>query len=371
MRITFPHLGNSHIAVEAFLRGLGHEPITPPPTSRRTLELGAFHSPAEVCLPFKIVLGNMLEGIEQGADCVLMIGGWGPCRLGYYGEIQRLLLQALGQQVQFITLEVPRGNYGKYWTHFRQLTAVTRPGDLVRGARLSWAKLNALEELETLALQSRPVEKQRGLTTQYLEGSLRRLQQAESVQEIESVLSWARLGFSDLRDPAKPSPLRIGLVGEIYTVVEAFCNLRLEERLGHLGVEVVRTISLAEWVTNHIFKKAVGLFSLAPLRRLAAGYLTGFIGGHGLESVARSVALARQNLDGIVHILPLSCMPEVVARGILPRVSRDHQVPVLSLVVDEHTGECGFQTRLEAFVDLVRRRVEHLGPRGQARLPGR
>lgn len=38
-------------------------------------------------------------------------------------------------------------------------------------------------------------------------------------------------------------------------MVEPFANLRLEERLGYLGVEVVRTISLVEWVTNHIFKK--------------------------------------------------------------------------------------------------------------------
>ena len=66
---------------------------------------------------------------------------------------------------------------------------------------------------------------------------------------------------------------------------------------------------IVEWVTNHIFKKAAGHSSLAPLRRLAAGYLRGFIGGHCLECIARCVALARQFLVGIIHFLPLSCMP--------------------------------------------------------------
>ena len=28
-------------------------------------------------------------------------------------------------------------------------------------------------------------------------------------------------------------------------------------------------------------------------------------------------------------------------------------IPILSLVLDEHTGEAGLQTRLEAFVDLL------------------
>lgn len=122
MKITFPHMGNVYIAVEAFLRGLGHEPVTPPPSSRRTLELGSFHSPAEVCLPFKIALGTCWREWPKGG------GGahdrrLGPCRLGYYAEIQRLLLQALGREVEFITLEVPRRPYAPYAANLRKLIA--------------------------------------------------------------------------------------------------------------------------------------------------------------------------------------------------------------------------------------------------------
>ena len=134
-------------------------------------------------------------------------------------------------------------------------------------------------------------------------------------------------------------------------------NLRLEERLGYLGVEVVRTISLKQWIEEHVFKNALGLYSRRPLRNSASGYLRGFIGGHGLESVAHSVDLAQRDLAGIIHIFPLSCMPEIVAQGILPQVSEDKNIPILSLVVDEHAGETGFQTRLEAFVDLLQRRM--------------
>ncbi len=50
-------------------------------------------------------------------------------------------------------------------------------------------------------------------------------------------------------------------------------------------------------------------------------------------------------------------MPEVVAQGILPQVSADSGMPIMSLVVDEHSSETGgIRTRLEAFVDLVERR---------------
>ena len=62
------------------------------------------------------------------------------------------------------------------------------------------------------------------------------------------------------------------------------------------------------------------------------------------------MALAKEGVDGIVHILPFTCMPEIVAQSVLPLVSRDYQIPILTIVVDEHSAEAGIQTRLEAFV---------------------
>ena len=51
-------------------------------------------------------------------------------------------------------------------------------------------------------------------------------------------------------------------------------------------------------------------------------------------------------------------MPETVAQSILPRVSRECDLPVISFILDEHTGTAGLLTRLEAFVDLMARRRE-------------
>jgi predicted nucleotide-binding protein (sugar kinase/HSP70/actin superfamily) len=358
MKVTFPHLGHTYIPIEALLQGLGHEPITPPLTTKRTLEWGSRLSPEETCLPFKTILGNMLEGIELGADTVYMIGGWGPCRLGYYAEIQRIILADLGKQVEFITLEVPRGGPSQAWQRLRKIVGSTDVKSLVQGAVLSWTKLKIIDELENLSLWVRPRERERGSTSRLLEGQLQRIREAQSIRAMAKVRDRAELALQDLIDPKLTSDiLRVGLVGEIYVAAEPFVNLRLEERLGYLGVEVVRTIHLPQWVEDHIFKNALGLYKQASLKRSAAGYLEGFVGGHGLESVARSVDLARQELDGIIHILPLACMPEVIAQGILPKVSADKGIPIMSLVVDEHGGEIGFQTRLEAFVDLLQRRA--------------
>ena len=47
---------------------------------------------------------------------------------------------------------------------------------------------------------------------------------------------------------------------------------------------------------------------------------------------------------------------EIVAQNILPKVSKKEDIPVLELVIDEQTGKLGNITRIEAFVDLIKRR---------------
>lgn len=359
MKLTFPHLGNGYISIEALLEGMGHQAITPPFSNKRTLELGSKLSPEQTCLPFKIILGNMLEGIHNGADAVLMIGGWGPCRLGYYGEIQKILLGEHGRQVQFFTLEVPRKNYGETWRSLRSLFGTAKLKSFLHGCQLAWAKLEALENLEKQALVVRPREKKLNLTSSVLKAQLASLQKAQSMKEIQNLYLESREAFAEILDQRQSKrTLKVAIVGEIYTVLEPFSNLNLEVQLGHLGVEVVRTIFLRDWIGDHVFKKLQGRSHLKPLIESAQGYLGGFVGGHGLESIAHSVDLAQEGVDGIIHIYPLTCMPEVVAHGILPKVSADHQIPIMSLVVDEHSSEIGFQTRLEAFVDLLERRKD-------------
>ena len=84
------------------------------------------------------------------------------------------------------------------------------------------------------------------------------------------------------------------------------------------------------------------------------------IGGHAQETIGNTVLYAKDGYDGVVQIYPLTCMPEIVAESILPAIERDYNIPVLTLIIDEMTGEAGYLTRIEAFVDLLNRRRERV-----------
>ena len=80
------------------------------------------------------------------------------------------------------------------------------------------------------------------------------------------------------------------------------------------------------------------------------------IGGETIETIGDTVFAARNGIDGVIHIMPFSCMPEIVSQNILTKVSREEDIPVMTLVLDEQTGKAGYQTRIEAFIDLVKRK---------------
>ncbi|MDK2814825.1 MAG: hypothetical protein PWP18_738 [Thermoanaerobacter sp.] len=49
---------------------LGHEVVTPPRPSQKTINYGVKYSPEFACFPLKVILGTYLEAIELGADTI-------------------------------------------------------------------------------------------------------------------------------------------------------------------------------------------------------------------------------------------------------------------------------------------------------------
>jgi len=362
MTVTFPHMGTLHIALRALLAAAGVKALAPPPPSKRTLELGTKYSPETACLPFKMNIGNYIEALEAGADTILTCGGAGPCRLGYYAEIQRAILADLGYDFRFIVVE-PK--IGSVWQAAKVLAAAAGWRRTYDAVRLAGAKLTALAAIERAACFARPRAAAPGSVDAIRRGALAAVDAAASPPAVRAAADTARARLAGLpaADPP-PAPLRVGLAGEIFVMLDDWVNQDIVRRLGAMGVEVHPTMLLDDYVRTHVLRTRPAMRALAAVTAQAGPYLGHYVGGHGVKSVGHTAALGRAGFDGMVHLFPFTCMPEIVARSILPAVSRDTGIPVLSLACDEQTGEAGMATRLEAFVDLLeyrRRRKEIAG----------
>ncbi|MDP4091787.1 MAG: CoA protein activase [Bacillota bacterium] len=359
MKLTFPHLGNAYIAVKALLDELGVDYIIPPFNNKKALEIGIKNSPEFACLPLKINIGNIIQAYREGADTVLITGGCGPCRFGYYCEMEREILQDAGYDIGFITIDAPRGiSLKEYFSQLLKITNGINIYKIAKAVKNTTEIAILVDQLEKLTFKMRSIEACRGDTDSVYRDFQQEIRLINGAQSIKKYISQTSQKLTNIRCNTGIKPLKVGIVGEIYTTIDSYTSFNLDARLGNMGVEVDRSVTVSNWVVEHMLKKVFHLPRDLKYAEAAKPYLGAMIGGHAQETIGNSIMYSQKGYDGIVQIYPLTCMPEIVAQSILPAVENDYGIPVLTLIIDEMTGEAGYLTRLEAFVDLLNKRRE-------------
>jgi predicted nucleotide-binding protein (sugar kinase/HSP70/actin superfamily) len=143
--------------------------------------------------------------------------------------------------------------------------------------------------------------------------------------------------------------LKIALVGHAYMINDPYASLNIKKQLIHAGANVITS----EQFPRELIEKQMETLDF----NMYFDYERELLGTamHFLEE---------KSIDGIIHIIIFSCGPDSIAGEMVSRFStRNPTVPVLQLTFDELTGEAGLRTRLEAFIDMVKRKkkAEEIG----------
>jgi len=351
-------MGNTYITAKALLDDLGLEYIIPPFSVKKALEIGTKYAPEFACLPLKINLGNFIQAYQQGADTILITGGRGPCRFGYYCEMHREILRDNGYDMDVIALEVPNGDLKEFFRRIKKLAGTLNIHKLCKIAANVTLVAKMVDELESFVFRTRPRELEKGSTDKIYGRFLKDVMKVKGSAEIMSLVKKTIEEISRLNIDNTVKPFKIGIVGEIYTTIDINSSFEIESKLGSMGAEIHRPVNVSGWIIEHIIKHALHLPRNLRYAEAAKPYLGTMIGGHAQETVGNTVLFAKDGFDGVIQIYPLTCMPEIVAQSILPAIERDFDIPILTLIIDEMTGEAGCYTRLEAFMDLLQKRRE-------------
>jgi len=299
-------MGNySQIIAGELSKWLKTDIILPPPSSVRSIELGARHLNELVCLPAKTTLGNMIEAADMGATDMLMFDSCGLCRMKAYWIIQQRAFDRMGYQVRVHPVRL----------------GLSSPADIRRVTSISWLRAWGA-----------------------FISTLRAVAKAEPVQPTSG-----------------PRP-QIGIVGEIFTVLDDAVNHRLFHKLRKLGCFVHNSIPLSYFVFKQLYqhgwmkRKDMDNEKLKLAEKLAHHIFPKNIGGHGNESIAHTIYYGLMGYDGVVHCAPFPCMPEFTVSSIVDDVAREYKMAALHFTFDVHTADAGMITRLEAFVDMLQRK---------------
>ena len=367
MRVAIPHMGNIYIPLKVLFQQLGVDLVIPPVNNQRTLSLGVKYSPEGLCIPFKLTLGNLIEAAELGADTLLMPGGSGICRLGYYAKIQEQILCDLGYNIEMIQLGVSQHKLFGLLQIVRRLSNNAPWSKIISAFRFGLAKLNTMDRIERVVQKVRAVEQVKGTANRLFTETISAIDKADDYATLKKAQTDSIDRFNQVTREPDSQPLIVGITGEFYVVLEPFSNLDVEIELGKLGVEVRRRTFVSEWTKFSWFLNPLGVDEKDRIHKAALPYLKRDIGGDGWESVGEKV-LHAEEYDGLVHLAPFTCMPEIVAQNIMP--STKETIPVLTILCDEQIAKPGMLTRLEAFVDLLGRKRQMTASKSRGEVRG-
>lgn len=357
MKISFPYMG-CVTGYKKFLELLGHEVIMPDKPSQRTVDLGVLNSPEFICYPFKIMMGTYIELCENGVDVIISSGGSGPCRAGMYCAIHQKVLKSLGYNTELLIFDSIFRDFKEFKRKAKMILNGNSIFTMLKHLRLAFRMICQMDKLQEKIKILRAYEVNRGDFDTAWDEITEIYDKCMKLSDLKDAHAHAEkiLESVEVKIPPENKRLKIGIVGEIYVIMESSTNMEVEKRLNALGVEVTNVQDISSWVKHNILPRRINRSKSWKVYDMGKKYKRYACGGHDMENTGWIAEFAKEGYDGIVHMMPFGCLPELVTRSIIPELCDELGMPILSVSLDEQMGEANFQTRLEAFVDLCRKK---------------
>jgi predicted nucleotide-binding protein (sugar kinase/HSP70/actin superfamily) len=349
MKAAFFLLGNTHIATKAFLQELGFLPVKLYPANKDIISKGVLLSPEFACFPFKVSLGILIRALDDGVELYIVPGNnsQAACQLSEFGRAQEHIIRKTGKKFEIFQMNTinPKILLEKFKKYNPKITLK----QLLKAMFMGRQKAVLLELVEDCY---RAIFLTEGKTAaeNFKKKWLKKIDEAARVTEVLALNNKILYEYSAFKKLNTDDYLKIAVIGDIYCLNDSSVNNSIYDRILSMNVYVKQGISLSVMFESRI---KVSLKDIM-LERKAEKYLKHNVAGYAKNTIKDAIECAEEHYDGLIHLYPFNCMPEVTARNILPKIAKDYNIPILYLPIDEQTGDAGFTTRLEAFVDLLK-----------------
>lgn len=383
LTLYIPNMCDHAYVLASAFQSFGVNAEVLPESDEESIYWGKKYTLGKECYPCILTTGDMVKIIKSKDfnpknTAFFMPSGCGPCRFGQYNYRQRLVLKELGYP------EIPIYAPNQDENIFHDLGVVGGNGFV----RLAWQGMVATDILFKTFCRIRPYEINKGESEKVYQESLKEICQiVKEKGNLFRVMKKINKQAQKIELNSKEKKPRIGIVGEIYIRSNRFSNNNLIRTLEDLGAEVYLTPT-SEWLfyVNYLnqrrawkkkdyseflsfwVKEKYQKFDAHNLEHCFAGflddkepsvkrilnyaspYLHPSYEGEAILSVGKSIDLLKNGINGIINVLPFTCMPGTIATAILKKIKEEHSnLPCLSIVYDDQTDPF-LRTKLEAFI---------------------
>jgi len=303
---------------KAFFESLGVETVVSPQTNKAIFSAGNSRAVAETCLPVKIFFGHVIY-LADKCDYMFIPALRSLGDKAYYcskfiglPDMTRALIPECPPVLD------PEIDLNKGLRSLHQAIY-----SLGRNFNADKGKIKkAIEHAEEAHLTYRRGMSDRGITP---------IQALDEGQPGED---------KSYLEPDMSPGLRVAVIGHQYVIYDDHINHRLISRLRTMGVKVL-TPEMVKQETLDIALKRLGGTPHWSFEADIVG-----AGEYYLEA----------KVNGIISVAVFGCGPDSMMIEMVRHRASELRIPFLHLSLDEHTSDGGLLTRLEAFLDMVKRR---------------
>ncbi len=310
---------NFYPFIYGFFSDLGIEIVLSDKTTKQTMTEGSALVVPETCLPIKVYVGHILNLLDKGIVNILVPSVQSIAPKIYNCSKIRGLPDLIRNVIKrdFNMIEATFDKSEKNQGSFDFLKEVAGKLGITDKERIKKAAKNAWRVYNNYLVMTRA-----------------------GVPYIKAV----RYSIENkvvLSEDNTTKPVNIAVIAHGYNLYDERISMKIFDKLDKLDVKVFT----AEQLTKEQMQE--GLAKLETRLYWANEYEISGAAGHYIQD---------KKIDGIITINAFGCGPDSLMVDRITRFAKEYKKPILNLSIDEQTGEAGFVTRLEAFVDMLFRK---------------
>lgn len=310
---------NNYPFYYGFFTDLGIKIVLSDITTKETLSKGSSLVVTETCLPIKIYVGHVLNLLDKGIDKIFVpsIQSIAPkiYNCSKIRGLPDLIRNVVKRDFTIIeaTLDKSEKNQGLY----EFLAEAVKPFGITDMNRIKKASKAGWRTYNNFYIMSK------------------------SGMSYQKAMNYALQGKVFIENQTKEYPISIALISHGYNILDDRASMKIFDKLEKMDVKVYSSLQLSkEQMDDGILTLGQNIYWANEREMTGAA-------GHYMKDA---------KIDGIITLTAFGCGPDSLMIERITRKAKRFNKPLLNLTVDEQTGEAGFITRLEAFVDMLFRK---------------
>ncbi len=314
---------NNYPFYHGFFQYLGIEVVLSSKTTSKTVSSGSKYVVSDTCLPIKVFVGHVVELLDNGCDTIfipsLQSTGHKINNCSKVRGLPEIIRNVIKRPFTMIepTLDKTEGiDFNDFCFDAAKQFGITDKKLINNAIENGWRKYNHF------------------------------LRMAKSGISYAKALQNAIEDKYDLKKADDVKPLSVVIMGHGYNLFDEKISMNLLKKLEKMNIKAYTSLDVSK------DESIKAIYQLGEIQYWANELdLTG----------TAAHFMLNKKIDGIIALSAFGCGPDSLMVEEISFHAKEHKIPMLHLTIDEHTGEAGFVTRLEAFVDmLTRKRIQQI-----------